>query len=78
VTVGELFIRLVAALRAEPPKLVDNVIEEKTFGDWLARHFTLDEVEVLRDFEDRAGASDVDSLIRAAFICAGLPEPKRK
>jgi hypothetical protein len=75
VSIEEFFEKFTQQLKQDPPKDL-KTMEEAALSDWLARHFTLEELEVLRQLEDEKGAPVVELVIMLAFQTAGLPSPQ--
>ncbi len=66
----------IATLRADPPKLPDNVINKATFSDWINKHFSIHYLAILRRYEDVFGEEAANALVLDAFEAAGLPRPR--
>lgn len=77
-TVSQFRAAFVAALKQDPPVLKDNILDYDTFGEWLIRHFNVDDVEILKHFEAIVGEDQADEVLLSAFEEAGLPRPIRK
>lgn len=75
-TLLEFQARFVVALRQDPPQLQDGVLDAE-FGSWLLRHFTPEELQVFRDFEDENGAAAADEIVNQCFAAAGLTASKK-
>lgn len=73
-TAKEFRTRFVAALKEDPPSLLNNSFTAES-GGWLLRHFSLEELETLASEEDRLGEEVLNKFILDAFVEAGLPRP---
>lgn len=75
ISIEEFFEKFTDQLKKDPPKDL-KTMSEAAMGDWLASHFTLDELELLRQFEDEKGATAAEFIIMLAFQTAGLVPPR--
>lgn len=78
ITIEEFVLRFVRKLKEEKVVYVGDYLSEGAIGDWLARHFSLDEMEALRRFEDEHGEEAANRLVQLMFLMAGLRAPQWK